>query len=126
MPSLMDMAADLARTEAGARVFFGIPDDEQQRVERQQQASDRRRVFGEFLKTEAARVSRKLSPFAQFDDCARWLAQCQCYGTGSHPVIDVFVEAEGGELVGWGQVWHVFGSVMQAAAESRENLLDRR
>lgn len=122
MTDLMTHAADLAKAQA----FFGLPVEELERQEQLRQIAARREAFAQFLVVEARRMNHKLSPLAQFDDCARWLAQCQCYGLGCHPKIDAFIEAEGGELAGWGQVWAVFGSVMQAAHVERENLLDRR
>lgn len=72
----------------------------------------RRLVFASFLRNEIKRFNYRARWDGKYDDAARWLANCQNYGIGCHAVIDVFVEAEGGGVKGWGQVWSIFGQIL--------------
>lgn len=116
------MTTDYARLAAdAARLAQALPEEEHARLAAARQAAERRQAFAAHLR----------GLVDQFNEAhvARWLAHTQTYAPANvtpDAVVAAFVEAEGGGLQGWAQVWTEYATLLRTLHAERENLLDRR
>lgn len=96
------------------RLAQALPEEEHARLAAARQAAERRQAFAAHLRGIAITAA------------ADMLVKCQRLGPHYEPMVEAFVEAEGGDLQGWAQVWTEYATLLRTLHAERENLLDRR